>query len=415
MPLTLLLLACSVEPGATEEATIPDPSDTSPVTNEGDTGTTVPVTAPELSVSPDPLDFGTVYVGCGSVQTLKLLSVGDEPLVIEEIVLDGDGAWTLAMPEGLPRTLSPGESLGFDVTALFEAERDGTATLRVTSNDPRGELTATLLAEGRLVGNYSDETETPEHAIVDLVMVVDGSCSMSDDRARLRDNLDGLLQALEDADVETWWTSPNEPCVTELGSNLPEGDDSVLAGVLAVVSSKTGACNSAVWREGATPILVTASDGWDSGTGPLDVIVADLLAFDANVVLSAIGPVGSRAALTAELLGGAVIDPDMKNRWDALQAVGKDAVDCRVAMTLTATPAEGTLEVTVDGVPQTTGWTLEEGLLRFDEPVGCGGPCRRDLWRNGILRLNSATHRVESLSSTIPRLLVMRERVENPR
>jgi len=93
-----------------------------------DSGDTVdpPFTAPELQVDPAAVGLGIVC-GEGSEQ-VTLSNVGDGPLTIRALEIEGEG-WTVS-PVALPLLLAPGESSTVEVRGV------GSASLLVRSDDP---------------------------------------------------------------------------------------------------------------------------------------------------------------------------------------------------------------------------------------------------------------------------------------
>lgn len=153
---------------------------------------------PELEIEPDPYDFGVDYIGCGNGHDFSLTNVGTDDLVIERIKYTPDAEKQLTLTDAnvLPLTLAPGQQTSVRIDFLPQVEGAITGELAVTSNDPRGVVVATQTAEGQYVGENEDEFDIPEEPPVDIVFLVDRSCSMDDDAANLANNFSKFISTI---------------------------------------------------------------------------------------------------------------------------------------------------------------------------------------------------------------------------
>lgn len=150
---------------------------------------------PELRITPDNHVFTDAVVPCGETVDLTLENVGKEDLVIQSLSYSSD-LGLMTFDDGgvsglLPLTLAPGESRGGLSVAFVPVDSGADlGTLKVVSNDPRG----TVIAEQSGEGTYFDEnTELftePGVPPVDVMMLIDQSCSMEED------NLDEVRQGM---------------------------------------------------------------------------------------------------------------------------------------------------------------------------------------------------------------------------
>ncbi len=142
---------------------------------------------PELEISPDPYDFGTLYIGCGADVDLTLTNVGSDTLVIDGVEMSGD-YMTYIRNFTLPLTLEPGESE--EVAVMFEPLEEDfyEGSITVTSNEPIVTRDGTQSGEGRFVNTSTENFEIPKDPPSDIMFVVDQSCSMDDDQTRLNNN-----------------------------------------------------------------------------------------------------------------------------------------------------------------------------------------------------------------------------------
>jgi hypothetical protein len=90
--------------------------------------------APEISIDPDTLDFGLVYIGYPDTLDLTIFNEGLSALTVESIDVDGDG-FSLASGQNFPIEVFAPEPL--NVSVVFGGDTQGTyaGTLTITSND----------------------------------------------------------------------------------------------------------------------------------------------------------------------------------------------------------------------------------------------------------------------------------------
>ncbi|MCB9688282.1 MAG: choice-of-anchor D domain-containing protein [Alphaproteobacteria bacterium] len=241
---------------------------------------------PELKITPDTYVFGDAPIPCGDEVELELKNVGSEALTITEVDYTSGGLLSLDTSNApqLPITLQPGEFR--NVTVMFEATTEGSDTgrLAVTSNDPRGVVTADQNGEG-VYGEKLTETFTePGVPPVDVIILIDQSCSMSGD------NTDDVENGMPDFVAELQQTSDwhlievtrqtgcaNGGVLTETTpnvantlvnnafnsvGNIPDNVTESLLELADTALSKTGPgqCNEGFLRPGALLHVITMSD-----------------------------------------------------------------------------------------------------------------------------------------------------------
>lgn len=106
---------------------------------------------PEISVTPDPLDFGDVIIGSDSLQSFEIANVGGVPLVIDSLTITGAdaGLFTLLNAPTLPITLAPdGDNIRLSVVFSPDSVGSKAAQFRIVNNDP---FNNTLLVD--ILGN----------------------------------------------------------------------------------------------------------------------------------------------------------------------------------------------------------------------------------------------------------------------
>lgn len=168
---------------------------------------------PEIQSFPAALDFGTVVFKnpqgvemrseCASrTQYVQIYSTGDAPLVVDELEIDdaGDDFFqvTSVTVDGVPvpdftqpMTVPPG--LEMRVRVQFYPTRldppDHQSKLLIHSNATMEPREVVLLGRGTDDGATTDVFTQLEGPKLDILWVIDDSCSMFDEQARLIDNL----------------------------------------------------------------------------------------------------------------------------------------------------------------------------------------------------------------------------------
>ncbi len=161
----------------------------------------VPVTllgegaVPELSITPNPLDFGSTYVGCSKDNLITLTNVGTDELIIDSIELNG-GEFELSSALSLPLVLPPGDSEEVPMAFYPELEGEVDAELVVTSNEPLGTRVATQSGEGKYGAEYEDHWDHPVTTLSDIIFAIDKSCSMDDNQTALANNFSTFITEL---------------------------------------------------------------------------------------------------------------------------------------------------------------------------------------------------------------------------
>ena len=176
-----------------------------PELNPRDTGEPIDPDAPQpdIKVEPQEISFGWRLIDCPSdPQVVTVTNVGEETLRVSDVRLAGTGSDRFDL-SGAAKDLAPGESfelsVGFTAAALAEYKVD----VEVESNDPD-----TPVAQVGVIGNGA-ETATneqlfvqPDVGAVDVLWVVDNSCSMSDIVAHLGDRFDSFLTSFTSLDID---------------------------------------------------------------------------------------------------------------------------------------------------------------------------------------------------------------------
>jgi hypothetical protein len=138
---------------------------------------------PELKITPESYVFGDAFVPCGSSVELTLENVGTEDLVIEDYDYISGGLLTLDDSNFPPLPLILPIGATANVTVDFTPATAGSDTGRfdVVSNDPRGTVSADQNGEGTYVDERTETFTEPSLPGVDVMILIDQSCSMEED------------------------------------------------------------------------------------------------------------------------------------------------------------------------------------------------------------------------------------------
>jgi hypothetical protein len=93
------------------------------------------LTAPQLVITPNVIDFKSVVVGQKNTQTIQLSNPGSAPFTVTQIQVSGKGF--ILTPATLPVKLPPGNSKSLNLAFDPVAPGDATGTLSVMTNDPK--------------------------------------------------------------------------------------------------------------------------------------------------------------------------------------------------------------------------------------------------------------------------------------
>lgn len=370
---------------------------------------------PHLTISPVPMRFGDRFVPCDTEQTFTLTNDGGETLVVSSIGLEGD-VDQLTLGVNQPDGFSIAAGATVRVPVRFAPARAGSvnAEFVVVSDDPGGEARVDVTGAGRFLNEVTDTFDVPELLPIDILFAVDQSCSMGDQQTTLAQQFGAFINILDAADVdwkvavytgsdpacfERGILTPNTPgwstsfsAAVRQGGNGSTWDGAALTeahleGVQrAIANDRPGGCNYGFRDPGAPLHIIMVSDerdqssGWTgasnywtsywqsmsnyAGSGSLTVhAIVDTQSACGE---SPLGPGGYREL--ANFTHGSVLN--VCGAWASqFQGIARSAIDDLSFYELSEDDlAVSSIEVTIDGVPVTTGWTYDaaRGGLVFD-------------------------------------------------
>ena len=366
-------------------------------------------TAPVIDVTPQEYDFGNLYVGCDASHPLTITNVGNEDLIIDDIdVVEDHWAYELREEQNgpLPWTLPMNEELEIGVFFIPLEDMPLQSQAYIDSNDPLNPREG-VLHKG--TGLYYDETmdvyEQPLQSYSDVLFVVDNSCSMADEQASLANNFSNFMQIFMKNDTD--WRiavittdsgifrgdvitkkTPNAADVfaqqVQAGTN-GSGIEAGLAMAYRATDPSIGgqaAPGGSFMREDGNFVIIFVSDEPDqSGAQPIDYynyfssLKADPDDFIAHAIAGDM-PSGCGGATAGrgyyELTGytGGTFLSICATDWGThLETLAENSVTVLDQFDLTDYPVEETIEVSIDGVVTSTGWTYNatDNSVVFDE------------------------------------------------
>ena len=366
---------------------------------------------PELQIDPDPYDLGNTYVGCARDGQIDLTNVGTDVLDVEYIDVFNDGYFDIENPTALPATLAPGDSIPLYVT--FDPAEDIAydGEIVVTSTEPKGTRTGVQTGAGLYTAEYKEKWDVPFNPPSDIMFLVDQSCSMDDDQARLASNFEFFADSLNDytTDWQIIVVNDDDGC-TNSGILVPGGsswkerfESSVKKGggsyteslltpaAYATGKSGSGQCNAGFMRDGALLHIIAVSDepeqsAYTSGyswSSLVDMMVANKGSASLVKVSAIVGdyPSGCSSAdpgtgyyEAANYTGGEFLSI-CASSWAGYMAALAEASISQDTYELKATPVEHTIWVSVNDIERTTGWYYDStgNSVVFTESIPEGG------------------------------------------
>jgi hypothetical protein len=111
------------------------------------------VSAPQLTVNPSSIDFGTVVVGSSQTQSVTLTNAGGLSLTVSQATLSGTGFATSGLT--LPLTLAPGQSTTFSVKYAPSSAGNASGNLAITSSASNPTLNLGVSGTGATPGSLT--------------------------------------------------------------------------------------------------------------------------------------------------------------------------------------------------------------------------------------------------------------------
>ncbi|MFT5683256.1 MAG: hypothetical protein ACI8RZ_004187, partial [Myxococcota bacterium] len=153
--------------------------------------------APILSVSAAKFDFGTLSVGCEAEQDIEIRNDGRDTLTVDSMSLSSLGDFIVSA-EALPWSLEPDESLTVTVRYSPLAEGSAATSLILETNDPSSPQSLTTILGAASSPGQQIDTFSQRQQPTDVLIAVDSSGSLGDERYGIWTNFSAFTEALGD-------------------------------------------------------------------------------------------------------------------------------------------------------------------------------------------------------------------------
>ncbi len=357
---------------------------------------------PDIELSRTLVEFGGWPKDCSSPKELiTITNVGGADLEISsvDIVGEGKGAYTLWNDWGDEFVLAPGESASVEIAFVPNAWVDFEPWFRVESNDPdEPEADAALTGFGASDSIHEETFEQDLYEAVDVLWVVDNSCSMSDDLDVVGRNFNNFIQVFIDLDLD-WqmgvittdmdqpqfqgrlvgpYITPTTPDAVgefisqiDLGSAGSATETAFRATEAALSAPLVTAENAGFLRSHAALATIVVSDeddtsamSWSSFVSWYEGLKAEPGLTTFNAICEGIFLSCNKYANAADATGGITGDIASSDYSSILESISYTSAGMTVSFDLERVPSDlGRMVVTVDGnvAPQDPfdGWTYD--------------------------------------------------------
>ena len=155
---------------------------------------------PDILIEPNPIEFGYLLKDCPSDPfEVTITNIGLDDLTVSNVYLDGDGSSAFSttydgQAEFPEFTLANGESETFAMYFTPNLYLDYVIDLKVDSNDAEDATSIVPVTGTGSEGALYEETFYQDYnTTVDVLWVIDNSCSMSDNVENVKDNFSSFL------------------------------------------------------------------------------------------------------------------------------------------------------------------------------------------------------------------------------
>lgn len=351
---------------------------------------------PWLQIDPPSWDFGTPGLGCPDDVKLTLQNVGAETLTLSDLAMSGDPSFSLVDWPPLPVELGPSAYTTVTVRSAADAIGTWNGALEVTSNDPRGVVSASFAATPSDGVPRQDRFSVAANPPVDIVFAVDQSASMDDDAAALGSSFGAFIETIE-METSAWRLGVvtydsgcfNEGMLTSSSASLGDRFASAVAAGTdgeitdderllqlasrALANTAAGRCNEGFLRSDALLHVIIVSDEperseEEATAWTWDYWVDDFLGYKTTPALVEVsgvvdvsgcgeGDAGYDEAIAAT--GGLALSICSADWASYAAALAKASTGGLWRFVLSDTAVAATITVSVDGVPLASGWRYD--------------------------------------------------------
>ena len=157
----------------------------------------------DIEVIPTSADFGVITVGCASLErTVTIYNNGGASMKVTSIYIDPpgkgqpqSGPFTIASVPPMPTTIPGGGTLAIKVKYRPASANADNAVLAIESDASNASImTVPLKGQGTTDSHQTDTFTQLSQPTVDVLFMIDNSCSMSDKQKSLADNSAAFFQ-----------------------------------------------------------------------------------------------------------------------------------------------------------------------------------------------------------------------------
>lgn len=374
----------------------------------------------DIFTQPEQVDFGAVRPSCDAGnREVRIFNAGTVSVEVSSIVLTStSGEFRLTAP-GTPFPLQAGSSEAFQVGYTAADIGPDTSLVEISIRDLPYPLVVPLRAEGNAQPRITDTFQQNPEQQVDVLFVIDDSCSMSDDQAALARNFSSFISQanLRQVDFQIGITtttlvpvagglvgpimSPSTPDLENeftrqarvgiSGSGFERGLDA-MAGALRLAQNGISP-NDELLRPGAGMAVIIVSDEDDQSAAPPVAYFNELRNAASSGVVTAVVTGGASGCVSgtgaaaraprylefAALTGG--LSESICSNWSTTLAnIGNAAFGLSTRFNLSqGADVTEPIRVFVDGVEvPMSSWTYDsaEQAVIFDSPPPEGAEIR---------------------------------------
>ncbi|MBI2372471.1 MAG: choice-of-anchor D domain-containing protein [Deltaproteobacteria bacterium] len=363
----------------------------------------------DLFVLPEQVDFGSMRPGCTRLnREVTVFNAGTDAVTLDRITLTSSSSDILPLSITAPRGIAPGSSVNIALAYLATNVGADHGELEIEARDHPFPLTVPISGRGSLTPRQRESYTQSTLRQVDVLFVIDDSCSMYGEQDELSRNFASFINAaalrqidfhigITTTDATAGLGSPSQPrrggelvgpFMTRSTSNLEgtfraqanvgvdgsSNEQGLEAMLLAFQLAESGTGpNAGMFREGSARVVVFVTDEDDQSAADPVVYFNELRRRASYYVVAAVtgglngcvNPLSGDTAFPAQrylnflaLTGG--IGESICGNWaSSLQSIGNAAFGLRLRFPL-GRPADRTepIRVTVDGVPSTS-WSYD--------------------------------------------------------
>jgi hypothetical protein len=367
--------------------------------------------APVIQIEPEEEDMGLTLVGCDAEMEVNISNAGNADLIVTSIdyFVSYPTDFSIDFIEEtngeLPWTIEPGESNVVKIKHIPLDSTPDSGYIEVTSNDP---ITPIATAEQTALGDYSNyQEETFEQSdidAVDILFVVDNSCSMSSHQTQLANNFDTFMNVfissgvdyniafittdsanIEGSVINSTTADPVAEVATiidDIGIHGSTNERGIHYSYYALQNGGDLGPGSEFWRTDSKLIIIYISDEDDHSSttptelksyvvtakGSADYVSAHAVAGDYPGGCNTNGGAdeGYEYYVVVNYLNGTFLSICEDDWGTPLETLAHDSILIS-SYVLSEIPIEDTLEILVNGV-ESTDWTYssDENTVYFD-------------------------------------------------